>query len=198
MPMHASGANPFGVIDFAENHPSLLMQSSAVPGGVVGGPPAYLEAHGIRYVPCDQALDSSLVPMSSGDTTYSGGGGSLDTTASAVTPVSPRELNSRVDSRIRRFMSAQQGSAPAGAGGMRAAYGRQDDDEHQAGVNERLRNLRRECEVASSRGAGPGASLDAEATSSRLRKLRQDAERVGSIGTRAASSRRAQAVGYDF
>jgi len=192
--MHASGVNPFGVIDFAENHPSLLMQSSAVPGGVVGGPPAYLEAHGIRYVPCDQALDSSLVPMSSGDTTYSGGGGSLETTASVVTPVSPRELNSRVDSRIRRFMSASSG----GGSGMRAAYGREDDDEHHAGVNERLRNLRRECEVASSRGAGPGASLDAEATSSRLRKLRQDAERVGSIGTRAASSRRAQAVGYDF
>ena len=196
MPMHASAVSPFGVIDFAENHPSLLMQSSAVPGGVVGGPPAYLEAHGIRYVPCDQALDSSLVPMSSGDTTYSGGGGSLDTTASAVTPVSPRELNSRVDSRIRRFMSAQQGSTSAG--GMRAAYGREDDDDHRAGVNERLRNLRRECEVASSRGAGPGASLDAEATSSRLRKLRQDAERAGSIGTRAPGSRRAQDVGYDF
>ena len=197
MPMHASGANPFGIIDFAENHPSLL-QSSAVPGGVVGGPPAYLEAHGIRYVPCDQALDSSLVPMSSGDTTYSGGGGSLDTTASAVTPVSPRELNSRVDSRIRRFMSAQQGSTSAG--GMRAAYGREDDDEHHAGVNERLRNLRRECEAASSssRGAASGASLDAEATSSRLRKLRQDAERAGSIGTRAPGSRRAQDVGYDF
>ena len=193
MPMHASGASPFGIIDFAENHPSLL-QSSAVPGGVVGGPPAYLEAHGIRYVPCDQALESSLVSMASGDTYSGGGGGSLDTTASVVAPVSPRELNSRVDSRIRRFMSGSSG----GAGGMRAAYGREDDDEHHAGVNERLRNLRRECEVASSRGAGPGASLDAEATSSRLRKLRQDAERVGGIGTRAPGSRRAQDVGYDF
>jgi hypothetical protein len=191
--MHASGASPFGIIDFAENHPSLL-QSSAVPGGVVGGPPAYLEAHGIRYVPCDQALESSLVSMASGDTYSGGGGGSLDTTASVVAPVSPRELNSRVDSRIRRFMSGSSG----GAGGMRAAYGREDDDEHHAGVNERLRNLRRECEVASSRGAGPGASLDAEATSSRLRKLRQDAERVGGIGTRAPGSRRAQDVGYDF
>ena len=192
MPMHASAVSPFGVIDFAENHPSLLMQSAAVPGGVVGGPPAYLEAHGIRYVPCDQALESSLVPMASGDT-YSGGGGSLDTAASVVAPVSPRELNSRVDSRIRRFM---QESTPGG--GMRAAYGREDDDDHRAGVNERLRNLRRECEVASSRGAETGASLDAEATSSRLRKLRQDAERVGSIGTRAPTSRRAQAAGYDF
>ena len=181
--MHASAGNPFGVIDFAENH----LLSSAMPGGVVGGPPAYLEAHGIRYVPCDQQLDTSLVPMSSG------GDAPLDhAIASTVSPVSPRELNSRVDSRIRRFMSAQQqGSTPAG--GMRAAYGREDDD---GGVNERLRNLRHECEVASSRGAG--ASLDSEATSSRLRKLRQDAERAGSIGARASSSRRAQAVGYDF
>ena len=166
--MHASAASPFGVIDFVENHPSLLQ--SAVAGGVVGGPPAYLEAHGIRYVPCDQALDSLLVPMSSGDT------GSLESAAAIPSPVSPRELNSRVDSRIRRFMAAQQ--RPGGS--MRAAYGREEADD--GGVGERLRNLRRECEVAS---RGAGHSLEAEATSSRLQKLRENAERAGKVGARA-------------
>jgi hypothetical protein len=175
--MHASAASPFGVIDFVENHPSLLQ--SAVAGGVVGGPPAYLEAHGIRYVPCDQPLDSVLVPMSSGDTC--GGAGSLESAAAIPSQVSPRELNSRVDSRIRRFMAAQQSPTS-----MRAAYGREEPED--GGVNERLRNLRRECEVAS---RGAGHSLEAEATSSRLRKLRENAESVGNVGARAKRN-------YDF
>lgn len=43
-PLHAS-IGPAGVIDFVDNSLQTLAP------GVMGGPPAYLEAHGIRYVP---------------------------------------------------------------------------------------------------------------------------------------------------
>lgn len=182
-----SQANPFGVIDFAENH---MLQAAA---GVVGGPPAYLEAHGIRYVPttlsssCEQQQLDSLVSMSDMGLPHPS---SLE---SAVAPVSPRELNSRVDSRIRRFMSMQsptQGAPREDPREMRSSYQRTPDD---SSVNDRLQNLRRECELASP-GARAGGSLDAEATSARLRKLKEDAEAVGGIGSRA-QSRRQQ---YDY
>lgn len=172
---------PFGVIDFAENH---MMQAAA---GVVGGPPAYLEAHGIRYIPatissqCESQQMDSLVSMSDMGLPHP------STLDSAAAPVSPRELNSRVDSRIRRFMSMQsptQGIPREDPREMRSGYQRGSDD---ASVNDRLRNLRRECELAMP-GARSG-SLDAEATSARLRKLREDAETAGGIGAKAQARR---------
>lgn len=101
--------SPFGVIDFVDNQ---CLQAQAAHAGVVGGPPAYLDAHGIRYVPT-ASLDASAAD-------------SLDASAAAATatsmnavpmsrnagsgqpePVSQQELNNRVDERIRRFMSAR-------------------------------------------------------------------------------------------
>lgn len=101
-----SALSPFGVIDFADNHclsAAAAVPAQAVPGSVVGGPPAYLDAHGIRYVPSagleSPAADAQdqLVPMSrcaEGPEPAAGG-------------VSQHELNSRVDERIRRFMAAK-------------------------------------------------------------------------------------------
>jgi hypothetical protein len=97
-----SALSPFGVIDWAENAQGIASQV-APPGGVVGGPPAYLDAHGIRYVPTtslesvdevpeDTSVRSTFVPMSRG---------------AESAQVSQRELNSRVDDRIRRFMAAK-------------------------------------------------------------------------------------------
>jgi hypothetical protein len=85
---------PYGMVDFADSSVAGLHASPA-PGGVVGGPPAYLEAHGIRYIPSapteldsrcgSDSMESSPVDMES---SY----------------VSPEELNSRVDDRIKQFM----------------------------------------------------------------------------------------------
>lgn len=96
--------SPFGVIDFVDNQ---CLSSAAAGGlahaaGVVGGPPAYLDAHGIRYVPAaslEGGMDSpeaapQLVPMGR-------------SAAADPAPVSQGELNSRVDSRIRRFMAGK-------------------------------------------------------------------------------------------
>lgn len=109
IPLNAA-LSPFGVIDFAEN-PALHAQygGHAPPGAVVGGPPAYLEAHGIRYVPSgvleaegeelgSAAADSAqqgLVPMSR----------DAGTCSAAPAAITKRELDSRVDERIRKFMS---------------------------------------------------------------------------------------------
>lgn len=110
--MHAA-ISPYGVIDFADNH------TLQTPGGVIGGPPAYLEAHGIRYVPmadgdnlepaslgCEYADDPRLVSMG------------RDAAPPETSYVSPAELNSRVDNRIRKFMSDRK----ATAGGVHSMY----------------------------------------------------------------------------
>ena len=47
------------IIDFMQNTPAV---STALNKQVVGGPPAYLEAHGIRYVP-EAAAEPVPVPM---------------------------------------------------------------------------------------------------------------------------------------
>lgn len=110
--MHAA-ISPYGVIDFADNH------TLQTPGGVIGGPPAYLEAHGIRYVPmadgdnmepaslsCDYEHDPRLVSMG------------RDAAPTETSYVSPAELNSRVDNRIRKFMSDRTETAS----GVRSMY----------------------------------------------------------------------------
>jgi hypothetical protein len=93
--------SPFGVIDFVDNH-CLSAAAPVHAAGVVGGPPAYLDAHGIRYVPAaslEGGMDSAdagpqLVPMSR-------------SAAADPAPVSQGELNSRVEDRVRRFMSGR-------------------------------------------------------------------------------------------
>jgi hypothetical protein len=123
--------SPFGVIDFIDNqcvqgigaaasqaggglssgmypglssavHPGL---SSAVHGtspGVVGGPPAYLEAHGIRYVPsaCLEAA-AEPSPMAAEPTAVP-----MARRASETPATSSRELKSRVDRNITKFLAS--------------------------------------------------------------------------------------------
>jgi hypothetical protein len=221
----SAAISPYGVIDFRSNadtaHHSDLAAAmathatSVAPGVVVGGPPAYLEAHGIRYVPSMDPLlgadlaDSPgnnplLVPMCDPDRD---GSAPLD---SAAAYVSPRELNSRVDDRIRRFMELQ--SSPAAgrggdAGNLAAAFAAQTTEE-------RLKSLRRDCEMAAQaasagKAAAPGISASAAGAASRARKATQEApQRAGhqqmnaqapvvAYGSRRAS-RRPEQFCYDF
>jgi len=140
--------SPFGIIDFVDN-PTLNLQSQAqAHPGVVGGPPAYLEAHGIRYVPCasleasageccDHPEAQGLVPMS------------RDATSAASLPVSKRELDSRVDDRIRKFMqdadyrgvsSRMHYDEPSSD--LRGVSSRMHYDEPSSDLREKLRALR--------------------------------------------------------
>lgn len=114
-----SSLSPFGVIDFVDN--SCLSAAAATvppPGAVVGGPPAYLEAHGIRYVPsasldgpadCCGELPAGAVPMSRSAAV-------ADSAPSRS--VTQRDLESRVEDRVRSFLAARA-SDPDGLRGLR-------------------------------------------------------------------------------
>jgi hypothetical protein len=201
IPMHAA-LSPYGVIDFAnKNSPgdiAAMMQSAGgIPGSVTGGPPAYLEAHGIRYIPSfdlgadmyDAGDNPLLVPMGHPD-----GGGVLDSSAGGGTPasyVSPHELNTRVDDRIRRFMDMQSPvMASSGAHATPSTPpGYLGSHANASSVDDRLRNLRHDCEMAASRqsklqqdgslAASRQSNLqqDGSLAASRQSKLQQDAAR---------------------
>ena len=153
----SSSLTPFGVIDFVANpcvQPGPAVGASVVNGPVVGGPPAYLEAHGIRYVP-SAALEAELqaAPSEAQEP-------ALKSSVQAE-KVSQRELESRVDDRIRRFMSDKRGLAGDFDGGSRS---------------ERIRALREEIET-SARGASRfsvGAADDDEALLSRVKTLQRE------------------------
>lgn len=153
----SSSLTPFGVIDFVANpcvQPGPAVGASVVNGPVVGGPPAYLEAHGIRYVP-SAALEAELqvAPSEAPEP-------ALKSSVQAE-KVSQRELESRVDDRIRKFMSDKRGLAGDFDGGSRS---------------ERIRALREEIET-SARGASRfsvGAADDDEALLSRVKTLQRE------------------------
>lgn len=159
IPMNAALNNTFGIIDFVDA-PTLSLQAAAPPGMVVGGPPAYLEAHGIRYVPA-----ASVDPDPAG---LRGDDPGPDPLEGEPAFVSQRELDARVDDRIQRFMraapapsssAAAAASARAkGARPMQGAAGSPADD-----VRARLKALRDECE----------GGLDAQATGRVLRSGRR-------------------------
>lgn len=157
--MHAA-LSPFGVIDFADNHlatsSSLATLTSLASLSASAGPPAYLDAHGIRYVPvmaaeAAQGMDSpagSFVPMS------------RDAGSEPVV-VSQRELNSRVDDRIKKFLKPESGSSLRS---IRSDMELLDDVEPRRGprrsdmrsaasLDAEWRELRRDCEAASRRSA---------------------------------------------
>lgn len=134
-----SALTPFGVIDFVDNHCMQVPLGAqapvaAAPGSVVGGPPAYLDAHGIRYTP-SASLESPADPAVP----------SLEPAEpqpSVRSHVSKRELDSRVDERIRKFMSSSGAlrsdyDREEGSGRLRSGYG---------GREERLARLRQEIE----------------------------------------------------
>lgn len=101
-PLHASLC-PKDVIDFVDNSLQTLAP------GVMGGPPAYLEAHGIRYVPATElgADPGGLVSMSTG-----------------ASQAAPRAERVALNSRIREFLQAEDPRADYAASprGMRASY----------------------------------------------------------------------------
>lgn len=108
IPMQAAMMHPYGAVDFVDN--SLSSSVSASPAGfpgapvaglVVGGPPAFLEAHGIRYVPADVPEPSDPVePLASAAVLE------RDTA-----PVSDMDIDSRVQSSVQAFLSRSSGSA---------------------------------------------------------------------------------------
>jgi len=157
IPLSAALGNNIGIIDFIDA-PTAGLQSAVVgaaavpPGMVVGGPPAYLEAHGIRYVPASvlgaETVSSSVeAPDSVSE--------SLESADAEPTYVSQQELEARVDDRIRKFMSR----TPSKAEPVRSASGsigsRAED------VRARLQRLRDECSDAglSSSAAAAGRVL---------------------------------------
>ena len=104
IPLNAALNNTLGIIDFVDA-PSL--HAAPPPGVVVGGPPAYLEAHGIRYVPAGSTgvVESDDVGARSAperDPIVAG-------MEAEPVYVSQRELDARVDERIQRFMVAVRG-----------------------------------------------------------------------------------------
>lgn len=147
---------PFGVIDFVDNH-CLQAQASAASlsaaTGVVGGPPAYLEAHGIRYVP--QAILESP-----------GGGAETHTPASTASePRAPTryDIESRVDDRVRKFMRERADSDS----GLGETYRVRGAGLHQSASDDY--DLER---VLGRRGLDSDADLDP----GEIRKLRMEVE----------------------
>lgn len=190
IPLH-SAIGPYGVIDFADS-PTVGLLASSAPGGVVGGPPAYLEAHGIRYIP-----SSSTNPDENSSSSLSSAV-DLDAESSSLSSyVSPEELNSRVDDRIKQFMQTSSSAplirmdnsrpatmrAPAGASrssyddyrnSLRSTYRAPALSSGHDAVGARLRALRRECEATTKMASSPVASDDN--VTARLRSLRRECE----------------------
>jgi len=118
-----SAMSPFGVIDFIDNQCMQGIGASAIQGGgalssgmftglssapqgvspgVVGGPPAYLEAHGIRYVP-SSSLESPADPAYCVSEPSSV---SMARRAVEMPVASSRELKTRVDRNVTKFLAS--------------------------------------------------------------------------------------------
>jgi hypothetical protein len=88
-PLHTSIGSK-DVIDFVDNSLQTLAP------GVMGGPPAYLEAHGVRYVPATELSSDS------------GGLVSMSTGASVALEPDPRRERAGLNSRIREFLQTDE------------------------------------------------------------------------------------------
>lgn len=157
--------NPHGIIDFVDAvHMHTPLEN------VVGGPPAYLESHGIRYVPdpgpATLGADGELAPYED----------HLSTAAPPAGEPGPfytqRELDARVDSRITQFMRE------TGRGGMQA---RSDPHAHfdpHAGPDPHVRRTDPQARAgAVTRSVTAGQSTDA-----RLRELYARVDAAASPG----------------
>lgn len=140
---------PFGVIDFVDNHCLAAPAAPAVHGGVVGGPPAYLDAHGIRYVPA-VSLEAAPQEEHAPPALH----------AEPRAPVTPYDLESRVDERIRQFMRDR--SALGGQCRPQRALGDDYDLERTRRMEQKLRRMQ--------------AAAEDDLDTSELRKLRVEVE----------------------
>ena len=153
IPLSAALGNNIGIIDFIDAPMAGLQTAAAAvpPGMVVGGPPAYLEAHGIRYVPAsvlgaETASTSAEAPEFAPE--------SLEGVDAEPAYVSQQDLEARVDDRIRRFMNrtpSRPESARTVSGGpskgepvRTASIASRAED-----VRARLQALREQCSDAS-------------------------------------------------
>ena len=133
------------------------MQAAVPPGVVVGGPPAYLEAHGIRYVPAS-TLGADPSGSCDADSSVDQAEGVDYRVSAEPAYVSKQDLEARVDDRIRKFMGgdgARKGGVSSAAGGYRPVpmASRGDD------VRARLKQLRDECSDAALASSGSGRVL---------------------------------------
>jgi hypothetical protein len=85
-------ASSAGIIDFIEA-PSLHTPIE----NVIGGPPAYLESHGIRYVP-----EAAPATLSADSSAAAGGLSTIE--AEPAHYYTRQELDARVDTRVNQFM----------------------------------------------------------------------------------------------
>lgn len=130
--------SPFGVIDFVDNTLSQPIGAAAgvLPGvqhgGVVGGPPAYLDAHGIRYVPAGPLESAAeepapgVVPMAR-------------RAAVEPTQVSKNELKARAQRQIDKFLSSEFDDDEGVRYRPRRSMSVRDDDDR--GYQRKLRDL---------------------------------------------------------
>ena len=157
IPLSAALGNNIGIIDFIDA-PMAGLQTAAAgaaavpPGMVMGGPPAYLEAHGIRYVPASMlgAETASFASVEALDSSPD----SAESLDAEPTYVSQQDLEARVDDRIRQFMRRTAGG-PKQQETARAApsiASRADD------VRTRLKQLRDECSAATLASSAPSGS----------------------------------------
>lgn len=188
IPLHAA-VNPYGIIDFADGH----LGAQAPPGAIVGGPPAFLEAHGIRYVPVTALgaedapepeiaprADARLVPMDRAE------GHAL---SEAVPCITRRELDARVEEGIRRFLQRDTAASTSSRiQSMRSELmlgsGAEDVEWAERGrrTSKRLEALRAEAEAASTRMR---AEARPSSTARKIEALRAEVEASAKRAPRA-------------
>ena len=104
-------------IDFVQNVPLGVeagLSSSVVPG-VLEGPPAFLEAQGIRYIPAPLEAGYSAPPVPSL--------AELEPEPEHLSaPMSALQLQERVDSTVRKCMQSQMPTAPMRSSRMFSEY----------------------------------------------------------------------------
>jgi hypothetical protein len=171
MPMSAA-LSPFGVIDFVDNHAA----SHAPALGASAGPPAYLEAHGIRYVPSGSlSADAADLASEADSRAIRESLVSMGSDAAPPVRVSQQDLDSRVAESIRKFYDRSGGSGI----GSRAGSSRYDDD---LDLHLRSRMRSRARELDSDWDSGLGSRVAQSEVSEHMRALRRemDAESAGS------------------
>ena len=162
------GMGPSGVIDFiqplstsatgqdasssshlvAADDPSLVD-----PYAVRGGPPAYLEAHGVRYVP-EAATAAAMIDAEERASDLVSMARPYDGPRDDIAGMSDDTLTARVDDRIRHFMQRSR-SATQGANErlaeLHANMDAEKPDACRAEWTERLNALQKEMETQTQR-----------------------------------------------